>query len=132
MSFLLDTNVCSAHIKNSRRLFHRFVQHSGQLFTSRIVLAELYTWAYGKPDAGRHIQLIEQLSIDVQVLEFDDASARAFGLLRTQMLPQGIVVGAMDLLIASTAMVHGHTVVTHNLKDFGRIPGLNVVDWLAP
>lgn len=132
MSFLLDTNVCSGHIKDGRKLFPRFVQYSGRLYVSRIVLAELYTWAYGKADSRKHMKLIERLLIDVQVLEFDDASAQSFGLLRAQMRPLGIVVGAMDLLIASTAIANGFSVVTHNVKDFSRIPGLAVVDWLSP
>lgn len=46
MSFLLDTNICSAHLKDRRRLFARFVQHAGRLHTSRIVVAEIYAWAF--------------------------------------------------------------------------------------
>ena len=46
MSHLLDTNICSAHLKRPSGLMHRFVQHSGRLFISSIVLGELYAWAY--------------------------------------------------------------------------------------
>ena len=45
MSFLLDTDTCSAHLKRPAGLIHRFVQHSGRLYISTIVLGELYTWA---------------------------------------------------------------------------------------
>jgi len=53
VSFLLDINTCSAHLKDDRALFHRFMQHAGNLYLSRIVLAELYAWAYGRPNMGR-------------------------------------------------------------------------------
>ena len=46
MSFLLDTDICSAHLKRPAGLMHRFVQHSGRLCLPTVVLAELYVWAY--------------------------------------------------------------------------------------
>jgi len=46
MSFLLDTNICSAHLKRPAGLMHRFAQHSGGSFIPTIVLGELYAWAF--------------------------------------------------------------------------------------
>ena len=46
MSFLLDTNICSLHIRRPAGLAHRFMQHSGRLWISSLVLAELYAGAY--------------------------------------------------------------------------------------
>ena len=48
MSFLLDTNIVSYHLKRPRGLMHRFVQHSGHLYVSSVALAELYVWAFGQ------------------------------------------------------------------------------------
>ncbi|MFN0052904.1 MAG: hypothetical protein ACKV0T_11995 [Planctomycetales bacterium] len=50
MSFLLDTNTLSAHVRRPSGLAHRFFQHSGRLYTASICLGELYVWAYGRPD----------------------------------------------------------------------------------
>src|SRR5688572_2888944 len=58
MSFLLDTNTCSAYLKNRRGLAHRFVQHSGQLRIASIILGELYTWAYRRPDPAPTLKAI--------------------------------------------------------------------------
>ena len=46
MTFLLDTNVISFHLRRAAGLTHRFNQHSGRLYTSSVCLAELFVWAH--------------------------------------------------------------------------------------
>jgi tRNA(fMet)-specific endonuclease VapC len=58
MSFLLDTDTCSAHLKLPSGLMHCFVQHSGGLFISTVVLAELYTWAYRRASPSQALKRI--------------------------------------------------------------------------
>jgi tRNA(fMet)-specific endonuclease VapC len=132
VSFLLDTNICSAAIKDDRRLFARLEQYAGRLFTSRIVVAELYAWAYSKDDPDPILKRIDSLREDVGVLEFDDDCAEQFGRLKGPLRRRGVTIPPLDLLIASTALVHRFTLVTHNTRDFAPIPGLSLVDWLAP
>ena len=132
MSFLLDTNLCSAVLRNDRRLYARLQQYSGRLHTSRIVLAELYAWAYSKTDPAPLLGRMQRLLGDVAVLEFDDDSAYQFGRMKGPLRRRGITVPSLDLLIASTVLVHGFTLVTHNTRVFALVPGLSVVDWLAP
>jgi tRNA(fMet)-specific endonuclease VapC len=133
MSFLLDTDTCSAHLKRPSGLMHRFIQHSGGLYIPTIVLAELYTWAYQRQNPAPVLQRIEHdLLPDVTVLDFTAACANEFGSVRGQLLQQGISVSRIDLLIASVALVHNLTLVTHNTADFQHIPGLRLEDWLIP
>jgi tRNA(fMet)-specific endonuclease VapC len=132
VSFLLDTNICSAVIRDDRRVFNRLIQHAGRLSTSSIVLGELYAWAYGSVNPQRLLDDIDDLLKDLVVLEFDDACAQEFGKLKGPLRRQGINVAPLDLLIASTAIAHGFTLVTHNTKDFANIPSLTVMDWLEP
>jgi tRNA(fMet)-specific endonuclease VapC len=133
MSFRLDTDICSAHLKRPAGLMHRFVQHSGRLFTSTIVLGELYVWAFQRVNPAPLIQQIENnLLQDVNVLDFDSNSAKEFGRVRGQLLQQGIAVSRMDLTIAAVALVHNLTVVTHNTSDYQNVPGLQLEDWLTP
>lgn len=133
MSFLLDTDTCSAHLKRPSGLMHRFVQHSGGLFIATIVLAELYTWAHHRRNPTPLIQRIENdLLSDVTVLDFDSDCAKEFGRVRGQLLQQGISVSRVDALIASVALFHNLTLVTHNTADFQNIPGLRLEDWLKP
>ena len=133
MSFLLDTDTCSAHLKRPAGLMHRFAQHSGGLYLPTIVLAELYTWAHRRANPQPLIQSIENdLLPETVLLDFDRACAKKFGEVRGQLLQQGVTVSRIDLLIASVALVHNLTVVTHNTADYQQIPGLRLDDWLIP
>ena len=131
MSFLLDTDTCSAALKQDPRVFNRFVQYGGRLYTSRIVLAELYAWAFRASNPLNRLDAIERLQGEVALIEFTDDCARWYGRLRLQLLALGQSVPSIDLLIAASALAFDHTLVTHNTKDFMPVPGLRVVDWLV-
>lgn len=133
MSFLLDINICSAHLKQPSGLTHRFVQHSGRLYVPSLVSAELYAWAAMRDQSPRILTALEVFfSNEVIVLPFDDECAKEFGRLRGELHRKGITVSPVDLLIASVASTHDLTLVTNNVSDFDRIPGLVIMDWLKP
>lgn len=119
MSFLLDTNICSAHLKRPAGLMHRFAQHSGGLFIPTIVLGELYAWAFHLKNPDPVIQRIENdLLPDVTILDFDADCCKEFGKLRGELLQQGISVSRLDLMIGAVATFHNLTLVTNNTADF--------------
>jgi tRNA(fMet)-specific endonuclease VapC len=133
MSFLLDTNILSAHLRRPAGLAHRFIQHSGRLYTSSVALAELFVWAYKKPDPAQFIKQIEELlDEDVTLLTYDLGSANEFGRVRIGLRRQGIEIPTTDLMIGSVALYYDMTLVTHNVVDYQRIPALRVEDWLSP
>ncbi len=132
MSFLIDTDICSAHLRNTAGMVSRFTQHMGRLFISTVSLAELYAWASRRNSPPRHLDGLMAMLSDMTILDVDHEVARRFGQLRGSMLDRGQVVPGMDLLIAATALVHGLVMVTHNAKHFSDIPGLTVEDWLRP
>jgi tRNA(fMet)-specific endonuclease VapC len=132
MNFLLDTDTCSAHMRRPASLAHRFIQYTGQLAISGVTLAELFAGAYKHSQANRLLALIDDLRQEVQVLDFDAACAEKFGQVRGTLLQQGISVPTTDLMIATAALVHDLTLVTHNTADFQNIPGLRLGDWLGP
>jgi tRNA(fMet)-specific endonuclease VapC len=130
VSFLLDTDVCSAYLKGDKRVGNRCLQYGGRLSISVISAAELYAWTLrSTARAKTHEALLAFLS-GVPLLTIDDETARMFGELRAQQFDSGRLTPAMDLLIASTALQHGLTLVTHNTKDFVAVPGLTTIDWL--
>ena len=131
MSFLLDADTCSAHLK-SGALAHRLTQHSGRLHISVITLAELYTWALRTKAPPHRLQGVLDLLSDVAVLNMTADVARRFGEVQAKLLDQGQRAPHMDLLIAATGLAHGLTVVTHNQQHFTNIPGLFLDDWLVP
>lgn len=132
MNFLLDTDTCSAHMRRPSQLAHRFIQYAGGLAIATIVLAELHAGAHKHPNPARLLALIAELLREVHVLDFDAACAERFGEIRGALLQKGITVSRMDLLIASVALVHDLTLVTHNMADYQNIPGLRLDDWLIP
>jgi tRNA(fMet)-specific endonuclease VapC len=131
MNFLIDTNICSAYIKGKREVFSRFQQHSGQLGVAAITVAELTTWSIRSPLIEDTRKRLDQFLKDMPCLDFTYAVAIKCGELRATQLAAGVPMPLADLLIASTALVHNLTVVTNNVKDFARVDGLVVVDWLA-
>ena len=130
MSFLLDTNICVAHLRRPAGLAHRFMQYGGRLFVPSIALAELYAGAYHTHDPAPRLAKIVDLLQDVQVLAFDETCAEQFGRVRGQLLLQGVSVSTVDLMIAAVALTHDLTVVTHNTADFRNIPDLRLEDCL--
>jgi tRNA(fMet)-specific endonuclease VapC len=132
MTHLLDTNICSAHMRRPGGLAHRFFQHGGGLTISTVVLAELYAGAYKRPNPARLLALIADLLREVTILDFDGTCAEEFGKVKGGLKQQGISVPDVDLLIASVALVHDLTLVTHNTADFRTIPNLRLEDWLTP
>jgi tRNA(fMet)-specific endonuclease VapC len=132
VSFLLDADTCSAAIKQERKVFACFVQYMGRLFTSRIVVVELFDWALGAAEPSKRFDAIQDLRQEVAVLEFDEDCTMDAAKLRRWLRDHGCPVPEMDVLIAATARVHDFTLVTHNTKDFAAIPGLRLADWLIP
>jgi tRNA(fMet)-specific endonuclease VapC len=132
MSFLIDTDTCSAHLKAHGRVTNRFLQYTGRLWISSVTLGELYTWALRAKASPKRLQSVLDLLNDVIVLDVTPTVARKFGEVRAGLLDQGLPTPNLDLLIAATALSHGLTLVTHNTQDYGNVPGLTVVDWLVP
>ncbi len=130
MNFLLDTDICSAHMRRPATLAHRFIQHTGQIAISTVTLAELYAGAYKHSQRSRLLVLIADLVQDVALLDFDSSCAEVFGQVRGTLLQEGISVPTTDLMVASAALVHNLTLVTHNTADYRNIPGLRPGDWL--
>jgi predicted nucleic acid-binding protein len=132
VSFLLDTDTCSAYLKGNRLVSNKMMQYAGRLAISAATAGELFTWALRAKAPPSRLHGVTDLLKDVTLLVVDEQVARQFGEIRAKLIDQGITVGEMDLLIASTALLHGLTLVTHNTADFTKVPGLPLDDWLIP
>jgi tRNA(fMet)-specific endonuclease VapC len=131
LSFLLDTDTCSEHLKRPSGLSHRFTQYSGRLSIPSIVLAELYAWAHLRPDPMRRLSAIGIfIKYEVAIIPFDRQCAEWFGQLRGILRRKGIAVQPVDLMIAAAALAHDLTLVTHNTADFQHVPNLRLEDWV--
>jgi tRNA(fMet)-specific endonuclease VapC len=131
LRYMLDTNTCIHAIKAvaTSKLAGPFNRHAAQLCISSIVLAEL---RHGAENSKRVADNLSELELFVSrltaVLDFDVDAAEEFGRVKVALRAQPI--GPMDLLIAAHARSRNLIIVTNNTKEFSRVPGLGLEDWL--
>jgi tRNA(fMet)-specific endonuclease VapC len=131
---LLDTNICIRLI-NQGPGFERIPQRMdgleyGQVVISSISSAELY---FGVAASARVVENMEKLTrflAAFEIASFDAEASRRYGLVRAHLKRAGTPIGPLDTLIAGHALALDATVVTHNMDEFIRVPGLRVEDWL--
>lgn len=99
------------------------------LATTRFNVAELYVGVARSRRPQEDERAIARLLSEFEVLEFNDAAARVFGAVTGFLQQIGRPAGDMDVLIAATAMAHGHSLVTRNSKHFRHVPTLIVEDY---
>lgn len=132
MQFMLDTNMVIYIIKHKpASVLERFQEHDPSEFCiSAITLAEMQ---YGISKSSRpeknQFALLSFLS-NIAVLPFDDKAAVEYGDIRADLERKGTPIGANDMLIAAHARALGFTVVTNNIKEFIRIRGLKLENWV--
>jgi predicted nucleic acid-binding protein len=132
MSFLIDTDTCSAYVKGVRPVLNRFSQYGGGLHISPVTLGELLTWALRAQAPPRRRQEVEDLIKLVTVLDVTADVGRKFGEVRAALFDAGTPAPDLDLLNAAVALVHNLTMVTHNTVDYLNVRGLRLDDWLVP
>jgi predicted nucleic acid-binding protein len=132
--YLFDTDAVSQIIKKSPSI--SFIRKLASVdpdsqFTTTITVGEL---VYGAHKSGRPEYFIEKLDElvwpNIQVLAFDESSAKIFGKLKAEMEKNRTPLTEPDLRIASIALCHGLTVITGNTRHFSRIPGITVENWI--
>lgn len=128
--YLLDTNIC-IYIINRKppEVFRHFEGLSvGDIAISSITGAEL---AHGvtKSGSSRNQQALEKFLMPLDILAFDTMAMHHYGRLRTQLERLGTPIGPLDTLIAAHALALGCTLVTNNLREFERVPGLPLENW---
>lgn len=136
MGYLFDTDTLSNLMRRtpSQILVRRLATTDpAEQFTSSITLGELVYGAHRL--AERTQELLERINAVLgellPVLAFDSAAARLYGELRADLERIGRPIGNADLQIAAICLVHGHTVVTANVRHFEQVPGLGVENWLV-
>jgi tRNA(fMet)-specific endonuclease VapC len=131
MGYLLDTNIVSNLVRNPRGRVADRIKAVGEpnIYTSIIVAAEL---RYGttKKASPRLTAQVEAVLGAIDTLPFDCPADELYGSIRTQLELAGTPIGGNDLLIAAQTIALGHTLVTDDDKEFARIDGLRVENWL--
>lgn len=129
---LLDTNIC-IYIRRERpaKVAERFrLIPPDALAMSSVTFAELVYGARKSHVFAANMELLLVLRSKIRVLPFDDTAAEAYGSIRADLERRGELIGSNDLLIAAHTVSLGATLVTNNLREFQRVVGLQVENWV--
>jgi tRNA(fMet)-specific endonuclease VapC len=131
LQYMLDTNICIYVIKTyPPELLDRFNALAEQLCISAITLGELHYGAEKSARRLQNLQAIEHFSARLEVLPFSPKAAVHYGQVRMELERVGAPIGPHDMLIGAHARSEGLIVVTNNRREFDRIPGLRIENWV--
>lgn len=132
MRYMLDTNICIEIIRGRGEHAVKRIKKCkiGEVGLSVITVSELEhgVWKSARPQ--RNQQALYCFCAPLELLAFDYPAALAYGKLRAALEKMGQIIGPMDLLIAAHALALGTTLVTNNEREFRRVKGLVVENWL--
>ncbi len=132
MKVMLDTNICIYLIKQQPpTVIERFLSHPvGAIGVSSITVAELAFGVNKSRHMAKNRLALEQFLAPLNLASFDHDAALSYGRLRARLETIGSPIGSMDLLIAAHALSLGVRLVTNNLREFRRVPGLRLENWV--
>ena len=131
-AWMLDTNMLSALIKNPRgALVERLAALDADTLCTSIVVACELRFGVRRRESAALSAKVEELLSNLTVLALDGEVDRHYADIRYVLEKAGTTIGNHDLFIAAHAREQNLTLVTHNLREFQRVPGLRVEDWLG-
>jgi tRNA(fMet)-specific endonuclease VapC len=131
LKYMLDTNIVIYTIKKRpAKVKTLFKQNSGQMCISSVTFGELVYGAEKSMQTERNLADVESMAARLELLAFDTLAATHFGQLRAELAKSGKQIGPYDQMIAGHARSLGLILVTNNTKEFKRVPGLRIENWI--
>lgn len=131
LRYLLDTNIVIYVMKNRpQQARKRFTRYQGSLALSSVSLMELFYGAEKSAQPQRNSRDVEGFAARLQVLDYDTSAAAHTGQIRAHLARLGTRIGPYDAMIAGHARASGLVLVTNNLAEFARVPGLQLENWV--
>jgi len=131
LKYMLDTNIAIYVIKRRPpEALATFNQHAGQLCISSITLAELIHGVEKSAKVDHNLRQVEDFVSRLAVLEYGSKASAHYGNIRAMLERKGTPIGVNDLHIAGHARSEGVTLVTNNVKEFERVEGLRLENWV--
>ncbi|MBI2336274.1 MAG: type II toxin-antitoxin system VapC family toxin [Deltaproteobacteria bacterium] len=132
MKYMLDTNICIYLIKKKPPVVIGRLKKKklSEVCISSITFSEL---EYGVEKSERIDQnkiALAEFILPIDVMPYDELAATQYGRVRTYLEKKGQTLGALDMLIAAHALSVGVTLVTNNVREFARVPGLKIENWV--
>jgi tRNA(fMet)-specific endonuclease VapC len=133
MGLMLDTNVFIHSERSKSPIDFSPWEKYGDVYISAVTVSELLVgvhYADNESRKARRSAFVESILSKVPVLDFNTEVARVHAGLFTSLSRQGMMIGAHDLIISATALVHNCAVLTENKNEFERVPGLKTILFL--
>jgi tRNA(fMet)-specific endonuclease VapC len=132
MLYLLDTNTCIYFLnRSSERIVSQFKKYSpSEILLSSITVAELFYGAEKSKARKKNWAVVEEFVSNFNIVPFDEKSCQTYAKTRASLEKSGLPIGPMDLLIASISIANNYILVTNNIKEFKRIKGLKLENWV--
>jgi len=132
LKYMLDTNIAIYIVKNRPEVvLDIFNTRSGQACLSSVSLMELIYGAEKSESPARNLRVIEGFSARLEVLPYDENAAIHTGQIRAELAKRGKPIGPYDQMIAGHARSKGLILVTNNTKEFKRVSGLRLDNWVG-
>ncbi len=129
--FMLDTNIAIYTLKNRpTKVREAFERHGGELCLSSVSWGELVFGAERSTQTEQNLSIIEGFAARLEIAPFDALSAMHFGQLRSELASTERLIGPYEMMIAGHARSLGLILVTNNVREFERVPGLRVENWV--
>lgn len=132
MRHMLDTNICIYAIKHKpEQVFMHLQEHDPiDICISSITYAELVHGVEKSKSIEKNRVALALLLANIEIMNFDSLAAEHYGKIRSDLEKAGIPIGPLDMMIAGHAKSLGYTVVTNNTKEFERVKGLKLENWV--
>jgi tRNA(fMet)-specific endonuclease VapC len=131
LAYMLDTNICIYVMKNyPQALRDKFNALAEQLCISSISLGELHYGAEKSVRRVENLSAIDNFVARLEVLPFETKAAAHYGQLRAELERAGTPCGPHDMQIGGHARSEGLIIVTNDMREFGRMPGIRVENWV--
>jgi tRNA(fMet)-specific endonuclease VapC len=130
--YMLDTDICIYIIKRKPRSVLKRLEslQPGQLAMSAITFAELMNGAKKSQRVEANVAKLNELAELIEIRPFDQKAATFYGDVRSTLEKKGNIIGSNDLLIAAHALSLEWILVSNNEKEFGRVDGLRIENWI--
>jgi tRNA(fMet)-specific endonuclease VapC len=131
VTYFLDTDICIFALRGDHPgLVDEFRSRKpGTIKVPAIVAAELMLGAKKSSNTTAQ-KAVAALLEPLEIAPFDEHAAEVYAAIRDELEKKGTLIGPNDLIIAATAASRRGTLVTHNVREFKRVPGLKVQDWI--
>ena len=132
MSYFLDTNICIYFLKGTHPKLKNSLQKKKpkNIKIPSIVKAELFFGAEKSNDTKKNIEKVEKFLQPYEIVPFDSKASEVYAKIRVHLEKVGNIIGANDLIIASTVLCHKGTLVTNNQREFKSVKKLELENWI--